>query len=119
MSTHPDHPGHPRPPGLPTADAVLGALGDPTRRAVLEAVATGGPLTATELSGPTGISRQAVSKHLGVLEQAGLVHATRVGREARYEVVPGSLDPAALWLDRVGTAWDQRLARLRRHLAEG
>jgi len=101
-----------------SADAVLGALGDPTRRAVLQAVAEAGPLTATELAGPTGISRQAVSKHLGVLEQAGLVRATRVGREARYEVVPGSLDPAVAWLDRVGTAWDRRLSSLRRHLAD-
>lgn len=103
----------------PSADTVLGALGDPTRRAVLEAVARRGPLTATELSGPAGISRQAVSKHLGVLEQAGLVHATRVGREARYEVVTGSLEPATQWLDRIGSAWDDRLARLRHHLADG
>jgi DNA-binding transcriptional ArsR family regulator len=85
---------------------------------VLQAVAERGPLTPTELAGPAGISRQAVSKHLGVLQQAGLVRATRVGREARYEVVPGSLDPAAAWLDRVGTAWDTRLDRLRRHLAD-
>jgi DNA-binding transcriptional ArsR family regulator len=100
------------------ADAVLGALGDPTRRSVLEAVAESGPLTATELAVPFGISRQAVSKHLTVLEQAGLVRATRVGREARYEVVPGSLDAATVWLDRVGAAWDRRLTRLRRHLAD-
>lgn len=101
------------------AEAVLSALGDPTRRTVLRAVAERGPLTPTELAGPAGISRQAVSKHLGVLEHAGLVRAERIGREAHYEVVPGSLDPASAWLDRVGTAWDQRLARLRRHLADG
>jgi DNA-binding transcriptional ArsR family regulator len=100
------------------ADAVLGALGDPTRRALLQAVAEQGPLTATELAGPAGISRQAVSKHLTTLEHAGLVQAVRAGRESRYEVVPGSLDPAAAWLDRVGSAWDRRLARLRRHLAD-
>ena len=100
------------------ADAVLGALGDPTRRSVLQSVAEDGPLTATELAGPFGISRQAVSKHLSVLEQAGLVRAERVGREARYEVVAGSLDPAAAWLDRVGATWDRRLTRLRRHLAD-
>jgi DNA-binding transcriptional ArsR family regulator len=108
-------------PGGPppnAAEAVLGALGDPTRRAVLEAVAEQGPLTATELAGPAGVSRQAVSKHLTVLEQAGLVRAERVGRESRYEVVPGALEPATAWLDRVGAAWDRRLARLRRHLAD-
>ena len=102
----------------PAADAVLGALGDPTRRALLQAVAEQGPLTPTELAGPAGISRQAVSKHLAVLEQAGLVAAERVGREARYAVVPGSLDPASAWLDRVGAAWDRRLGRLRRHLTD-
>jgi DNA-binding transcriptional ArsR family regulator len=102
----------------PDADTVLGALGDPTRRAVLEAVAERGPLTPTELAGPAGISRQAVSKHLGVLEHAGLVRTERVGREARYEVIPGSLDPASVWLDRVGAAWDRRLTRLRHHLAD-
>ena len=100
------------------AEAVLSALGDPTRRSVLQTVAERGPLTPTELAGPTGISRQAVSKHLGVLEHAGLVRATRIGREAHYEVVPGSLDPASTWLDRVGNAWDERLGRLRRHLAD-
>ena len=100
------------------ADDILGALGDRTRRSLLQAVAEQGPLTATELATPSGISRQAVSKHLGVLEQAGLVRAVRVGREARYEVVPGSLTPAAAWLERVGRAWDDRLIRLRRHLDE-
>ena len=100
------------------ADAVLGALGDPTRRSLLQAVAEQGPLTATELAGPAGISRQAVSKHLSTLEHAGLVRAVRAGRESRYEVVPGSLDPAAAWIDRVGSAWDRRLTRLRRHLAD-
>ena len=90
----------------------------PPRRAVLEAVAERGPLTATDLAGPTGISRQAVSKHLGVLERAGLVHAERIGRESRYEVVPGSLEPAAVWMDQVGAAWDRRLTRLRRHLTD-
>jgi DNA-binding transcriptional ArsR family regulator len=85
---------------------------------VLQAVAEQGPLTATDLARPVGISRQAMSKHLAVLQQAGLVRAERVGREARYEVVPGSLDAATAWLDRVGSAWDRRLSRLRTHLAD-
>ena len=109
----------PTAPHPTAADAVLGALGDPTRRALLQAVADGGPLTPTELAGPAGISRQAVSKHLSVLEQAGVVTAERIGREARYRVVPGALDPAAAWLDRVGASWDRRLGRLGRHLADG
>jgi DNA-binding transcriptional ArsR family regulator len=111
-------PAHRSPVGPPDAESVLSALGDPTRRSLLEAVAGQGPSTATELAGPAGISRQAVSKHLATLEAAGLVRADRVGRETRYEVVPRSLDPATAWLDRVGSAWDRRLTRLRRHLAD-
>jgi len=103
------------PPAGATPDAVLAALGDTTRRQLLEAIAELGPVSPTDLAGPAGISRQAVSKHLQVLEQAGVVRAERVGREARYEVVAGGLDPAAQWLDRVGGAWDRRLQRLRRH----
>jgi DNA-binding transcriptional ArsR family regulator len=97
---------------------VLTALGDPMRRHLLQAVADEGPLTATELAGPAGISRQAVAKHLTVLVQAGVVRAERAGRETRYEVVPGGLDPATAWLDEVGSAWDRRLSRLRRHLSD-
>lgn len=104
--------------GAPSPDGVLSALGDPTRRLLLEAIAEQGPVTPTELAGPAGITRQAVSKHLAVLEQAGVVRAERVGREARYEVAAGGLDPAVAWLDRVGGAWDRRLQRLRRHLAD-
>lgn len=105
-------------PGAPSPEVVLSALGDPTRRQLLEAIAERGPATPTELAGPAGITRQAVSKHLAVLEAAGVVRAERVGREARYEVVDGGLDPAAAWLQRVGGAWDRRLQRLRRHVQE-
>jgi DNA-binding transcriptional ArsR family regulator len=118
VSATPSAPDRAHAPAVDRAEAVLGALGDPTRRSVLRAVAERGPLTPTELAGPTGISRQAVSKHLGVLEHAGLVRAHRVGREAHYEVVPGSLDPAGAWIDAVGASWDRRLTRLRRHLAD-
>ena len=108
---------HPRAPRRGRGRARRARRPDPSRRAAGRRRA--GPLTATELAAPAGISRQAMSKHLGLLEQAGLVHGERVGRETRYEIVPGSLDPAAAWLDRVGTAWDARLGRLRRHLADG
>lgn len=101
------------------ASAVLDALADPTRRRLLEAVAHDGPVTATDLAAETPISRQAVRKHLGVLEAAGIVQVERVGREARFSVVPGALDGAVEWMAGVGAAWDDRLRRLRRHLAEG
>ena len=100
------------------AEAVLGALGDATRRQVLTAVAHEGPCTATELAAELPVTRQAVAKHLAVLRDAGLVQVERAGRDARYAVVPGATAPAAAWLTEVGAAWDRRLGRLRRHLVE-
>ena len=98
------------------ADAVFGALADRTRRGVLELVATRGPVTATELAGELPVSRQAIAKHLGVLGDAGLVDATREGRETRYRAQLDPLDAVASWIEEVGSAWDGRLARLRRQL---
>lgn len=97
-------------------DAVFDALGDPTRRRLFDVVAAAGPITATELAGDLPVTRQAVSKHLRVLADAGLVAASRSGRENRYEVVPAALDDARTWLDTVGRRWDDRLAALQRHL---
>ena len=98
------------------ADAALAALGDPTRRRVLELVALAGPVTSTQLADGLPVSRQAVAKHLAALEGAGLVRAERVGRESRYSLVPDGLDPVAAWVERVGSQWDDRLRRLGRHV---
>lgn len=97
-------------------EAVFAALGDPTRRRLFDAVASRGPVTATELADDLPITRQAVAKHLGVLAGAGLVAATSVGRERRYEAVPATLDRARAWLDDAGRRWEVRLASLRRQL---
>lgn len=93
-------------------DAVFAALADPTRRTVLRAVAARGDATATELVAETGVSRQAVSKHLELLGQAGLVAGERRGRERRWRVTPAPLLDATAWMADVGAAWDRRLARL-------
>jgi DNA-binding transcriptional ArsR family regulator len=106
------------PPRDGSTAAVFDALADPTRRRLLETVARQGPVTATSLAASATISRQAISKHLGVLEAAGVLRADRVGREVRFGVVPGALEGAAHWMAEVGAAWDDRLGRLRRHLAE-
>lgn len=97
------------------AAAVFEALADPTRRAVLRAVAEHGPITATELAGRLPVTRQAVAKHLAVLATAGLVTARRTGRESRFAVRPEPLEDAARWLRVTGDAWDERLSRLARH----
>ena len=94
-------------------DAVFMALSDPTRREVLRRLADG-PANPTELAGELPVSRQAVSKHLEVLREAGLVAGSRDGREHRYHLTPGPMADAASWMAEVGSRWDRRLDRLRR-----
>ena len=92
--------------------AVFGALSDPTRRALLAAIAQQPTSTATELAADLPISRQAVLKHLTALADAGLVDRKRSGREVRYRVTPEPLSDAVSWMADVGGQWDERLAAL-------
>jgi DNA-binding transcriptional ArsR family regulator len=94
-------------------DAVFAALADPTRRRVLRLVAERGPATATLLERELPVSRQAIVKHLAVLNRAGLVTGRRTGQEVRYALVPEPLDDVADWIAEIGARWDERLARLR------
>jgi DNA-binding transcriptional ArsR family regulator len=98
-------------------DAVFMALSDPTRRAVLRRLADG-PASPTELAGGLPVSRQAVSKHLDVLREAGLVEGARAGRQHRYRLTPEPMDEAAEWMADVGNRWDRRLADLRKQFEE-
>jgi DNA-binding transcriptional ArsR family regulator len=93
---------------------VLTALADPTRRQVLDLVAARGEVTATTLAEQLPISRQAVVKHLAVLDAAGLVSGSRVGREVRYAVRPAALDATARWMSGLAADWDRRLANIKR-----
>jgi DNA-binding transcriptional ArsR family regulator len=102
----------------PDVDAVFAALGDPTRRRLLDQLSVEGPLTATELAASYAVSRQAVVKHLGALAAAGLLDTERRGREVRYGVVRGRLGGASSWLAEVGARWDERLEALRRQLGD-
>jgi DNA-binding transcriptional ArsR family regulator len=95
------------------AGAVFGALSDPTRRALLAAIAEEPSATATELAAELPISRQAVLKHLTALADAGLVDRSREGREVRYRVTPAPLSDAVSWMAEVGGQWDERLSALR------
>ena len=92
--------------------AVFAALADPTRRAVLRAVAAGDADTATEIAARLPISRQAVAKHLAQLERAQLVDGQREGRETRFQATPAPLADAIGWMTAVGAQWDIRLAAL-------
>ncbi|HEY8409558.1 MAG TPA: helix-turn-helix transcriptional regulator [Gaiellaceae bacterium] len=97
-------------------DAVFDALGDPSRRTLVRAIAARGDATATELASELPVTRQAVAKQLLALADAGLLRATRSGRETRYAVTPEPLGDAVDWMVEVGAAWDDRLARLGRTL---
>jgi DNA-binding transcriptional ArsR family regulator len=98
-------------------DAVFSALADPSRRFVVETLATRGTATPTELAADLPVTRQAVAKQLAALADAGLLRATRAGRETRYEVTPEPLGDAVAWMVSVGAQWDERLARLGRALS--
>jgi DNA-binding transcriptional ArsR family regulator len=96
---------------------VFGALGDPTRRHLVEALAQR-DASATELASTLPVTRQAVAKHLTALKRAGLVEPRRQGRETVYRLTPGPLAGARSWIETVGDEWDTRLDRLRTHVAE-
>ncbi|MEU8791353.1 helix-turn-helix domain-containing protein [Streptomyces sp. NPDC048643] len=95
-------------------DELWSAIGDPMRRRLLDLLLAEGFGTPTSLSDRLPITRQAVTKHLGVLDRAGLVHATPTGRERRYEVDETQLARAVRQLNEVGTSWDARLNRIKR-----
>jgi DNA-binding transcriptional ArsR family regulator len=100
-------------------DSVFSALSDPGRRRLLETLAGCESASLTELAARLPVTRQAVSKHLATLGEAGLVESARAGRETRYRLTPKPLGEALAWMEKVGDQWDERLARLRDHLAPG
>jgi ArsR family transcriptional regulator, cadmium/lead-responsive transcriptional repressor len=98
-------------------DALWGAFADPTRRRLLEVLLEQGEANTTMLAEGLPITRQAVAKHLAVLNRVGLVARQRHGREVLYAVQPERLDDAADSMARVAAQWDRRLTRIKR-LAE-
>lgn len=99
-------------------DKVFAAVADPTRRAIVADLARHGGRTTGELAEPHEMSLPAVSKHLSVLERAGLVSRTRRGRHQIYELRPQSLSEAAQWLDRHHRFWNERIDALHAHLTK-
>jgi len=96
------------PPGAP----VFAALGDPTRLRLLASLAGGEPRSIARLTEGSALSRQAITKHLGVLEQAGLVRSVRRGRENLFALEPRTLEEARRSLERISRRWDEALHRL-------
>ncbi|MFI6506401.1 ArsR/SmtB family transcription factor [Streptosporangium sp. NPDC050855] len=95
-------------------DDLWSAVGDPTRRRMLDLLLADGDGTATSLSERLPVTRQAIAKHLGVLDRVGLVHATSAGRERRYRVDEAQLARAVAQLSSVGASWDARLRHIKR-----
>ncbi|UGT43739.1 metalloregulator ArsR/SmtB family transcription factor [Nocardia yamanashiensis] len=98
----------------PVDDDLWSAVGDPTRRRMLDLLLVTGDGTATSLSEQLPVTRQAIAKHLTVLDRVGLVHATATGRERRYRVDEAQLARAVAQLSAVGESWDARLRRIKR-----
>jgi len=98
-------------------DELWSAIGDPSRRRVLDLLVSNGEVSASWLAGRVPFSRQAVSKHLVVLEQAGLISRRKQGREVLYHVQADRLDQATRAMADQAAQWDGRLATIKR-LAE-
>lgn len=103
---------------MSSADAatVFSALGDPVRLEILSRLRGGEAIPLGVLVAGTGVSRQGATKHLAVLERAGLVQTRTAGRERRVHIQPQSLAEARAHLDRIAAGWDDALGRLRDHV---
>src|SRR5437899_2550583 len=97
-------------------DDAFSALADRRRRDLLAMLARGGPRSATALARDLPVTRQAVVKHLGALESAGLVRRERDGREVRFVVIPEALGDVTAWIETVSDRWQARLERMRAYV---
>ena len=92
---------------------VFAALGDETRLRIVSRLCSGGPASITRLTVGSDVTRQAITKHLDVLLDAGLVRSTRMGRERVWKIEPSQLEQSRRYLDQISGQWDEALARLR------
>ena len=99
------------------AEQVFAALADPTRRAILAALAAGGPATVTDLAASLPITRQAIAKHLALMADAGLITPEQgERRRVRYRLRPAPVQLAQQFLAALASDWDDRLGALKHHL---
>ena len=95
-----------------TQDTLFRTLADPTRRAIFERLCRGGEQTVGALTAHAGVSQPAVSKHLGVLKQAGLVRDRHAGRQTHYAAQPGALAPLLDWTNEMAGFWEGKFNAL-------
>ncbi len=98
---------------------VFAALGDETRLALVAKLAAGQPLSISRLAEGSRLTRQSITKHLRVLESAGMVRCAHAGRESLFEFNPRPIVEIQVYLDRVSQQWDQALARLKSFVEPG
>jgi DNA-binding transcriptional ArsR family regulator len=92
---------------------IFAALGDETRLSLVAKLCEGPPQSISRLTEGSKLTRQAISKHLRVLQNAGIVESVRVGRECQYEFNPEAIDGVKSYLDQVSRQWDETLGRLK------
>jgi DNA-binding transcriptional ArsR family regulator len=96
------------------AERLWAAIADPTRQQLIDLILAKGEATATDLARDLPVTRQGISKHLAVLQRAGLVQANRAGREVRFTLRQERLDQATRRMGRILARWDERLATIKR-----
>jgi len=99
-------------------ESIFTAVADPTRRGMLARMRTEGPLSIKQLAATLPISRQAVTKHLGVLQAVGLVRVQKAGRERLHSLNSSPLREVEDWLEPYAREWDEHLSRLQLHLED-
>ena len=102
-----------KPSGLRTKATLFAALGDETRLSLIAKLGTGQRCSISDLTQGTKLTRQAVTKHLRVLERVRMVHPHRAGRESLFELDPQPIDELRVYLETVSKQWDDALARLK------
>ncbi len=105
-----------RSPAVPPI--IFAALGDESRLRLVERLRGGQALSIAALTADSGLTRQAIRKHLGVLERAGLVHELRLGREHQFRADPAPLQAVADWAEQYRRDWDDRFDRLDKFLQQ-
>ncbi len=96
-----------------TAAPIFAALGDETRLRIVSRLSAGEPVSISRLSAGEPVTRQAITKHLRVLESAGLIAGERRGREQVWSLRPERVSDARAWLEEISASWDMRIERLR------
>ena len=106
------------PAGPRRSASIFAALGDETRLRLLARLSRDGPQSITSLTSGSDVTRQAITKHLRRMQEAGVLRATRAGRESVWEVEPESLDEVGKYLRTISDQWDAALARLKRFVED-